>query len=126
MKTKFQYTGIRVKNLDESIKFYTELLGMKLLSRKRVEENKGELATLSTDNGDFYLELNHYDRDSQFYSEYIVGEALDHLAFRVSNLAEAINEAKKQGNNLLAEIKTRKSRWVYIQDPNGIWIEFLE
>ncbi|MEM0075012.1 MAG: VOC family protein [Conexivisphaerales archaeon] len=59
MKTKFQYTGIRVKNLDESIKFYTELLGMKLLSRKRVEENKGELATLSTDNGDFYKDLEN-------------------------------------------------------------------
>jgi len=126
METKFIYTGIRVKNMDESINFYTKILNMKLLKRYRIEKNKGEVAYLCTDDCNFYLELNYYDKESPFYTEYILGEALDHLAFKVKNLDETIKELRNKGISILTEIKVENERWIYIQDPNGIWIELYE
>jgi len=60
VKAKFDYTGIRVRNLDVSIKFYTEKLGMQLLGRQRIKETNGEIADLKSPVGDQKLELNWY------------------------------------------------------------------
>ncbi|MEM0117403.1 MAG: VOC family protein [Conexivisphaerales archaeon] len=125
MRAKFAYTGIRVSSMDESISFYTDVMGMKLVRRFKIGETKGEIATLSSEE-DEILELNWYDRESQFYSDYVVGEALDHLAFRVDSLEAAVNEAESKGYPVKAEIRAGNSRWCYIQDPNGIWIELFE
>jgi catechol 2,3-dioxygenase-like lactoylglutathione lyase family enzyme len=46
MKAKFFYTGIRVKDLDVSVKFYTTLLGMKVRSRNTVDVSKGTVVEL--------------------------------------------------------------------------------
>src|SRR5437660_8903602 len=83
VKTEFIYVGIRVKDLEESIKFYTKVLGMKLTGRQRIEETKGDVAGLQSGKSEFVLELNHYDDDSPYNTKYIVGEGLDHLAFKV-------------------------------------------
>jgi methylmalonyl-CoA/ethylmalonyl-CoA epimerase len=99
MKAKFVYTGIRVKDLDESIKFYTEILSMKLTHRAKIKETKGEIAVLEDDDGKM-LELNYYDKESPFYVDYEVGEALDHLAFKVDNLDKTIEELNKRGIKL--------------------------
>ncbi|MEM3638194.1 MAG: VOC family protein [Conexivisphaerales archaeon] len=125
MRAKFAYTGIRVSSMDESISFYTDVMGMKLVRRFKIGETKGEIATLSSEE-DEILELNWYDRESQFYSDYVAGEALDHLAFRVDSLEAAVNEAESKGYPVKAEIRAGNSRWCYIQDPNGIWIELFE
>ena len=123
MKTKFKYTGIRVKDLDASIAFYTNLLGMKVLGRDRFEATKGTVADLVSEEGGFVLELNHYEKGSPYATNYAVGEGLDHLAFKVEDLDKALAEAKKAGHPVVLDIKTGTSRWAYIEDPNGIWIE---
>lgn len=74
MKTKFRYTGIRVKDLDASVAFYTKVLGMKDLERSTVDETKGRSAMLATEDGGFILELNYYEKGSRFATEYAVGE----------------------------------------------------
>jgi lactoylglutathione lyase len=126
MKAKFTYVGIRVNNLQESIDFYTKLLGMKLLAEpSSVKETKGKCATLQSKGSDLILELNYYSKDSRYSTKYMVGEGLDHLAFTVGNLDEALKEARKAGYPTIEDIKTKSSRWAYIQDPNGIWIELL-
>jgi len=125
MKTKFIYVGIRVKDLDESIKFYTEVLGMMLTSRQRIEETKGDVAGLRSGRDQFALELNHYDDDSPYNVKYAVGEGLDHLAFKVDDIDDAVREAKRAGYTLTHEVRTKRSRWVFIKDPNGIWIELV-
>ena len=125
MKTKFLYTGIRVKDLDGSIEFYTKLLGMKVKGRSKIAVAKGEVASLVSEDGGFELELNHYDRSSKHNTRYTVGEGLDHLAFKAEDLEKLIAEAKKMGYPVVAEMKTDSSRWVYIRDPNGIWIELF-
>ena len=56
MKTEFIYVGIRVKDLEESIKFYTKVLGMKLMERQRIEETKGDVAGLQSGEMKFALE----------------------------------------------------------------------
>ena len=123
MKTKFRYVGIRVKDLGASIAFYTKVLGMNLRERDKIDATKGEAAFLATEDGGFVLELNYYEKGSRFATAYTAGEGLDHLAFQVEDLDNALAEAKKAGYPVVSSIKTVTSRWAYIEDPNGIWIE---
>ncbi len=125
MKSKFTYVGIRVKDLDQSIGFYTQLLGMRVKGRSRIEKAKGEVVSLESEGGGFELELNYYEKDSPYYTDYTVGEALDHLAFGVEDLTRALDEARASGYRVISEMKSNESRWAYVEDPNGIWIELF-
>lgn len=125
MKCKFTYVGIRVTDLQKSIDFYTRLLGMKVTGRSKIERTQGEVVSLESEQGGFSLELNYYERGSPFFSEYVVGEALDHLAFNVEDLTKALEEARANGYKVISEMKTDKSRWAYVEDPSGIWIELF-
>ena len=58
MKSKFTYVGIRMTNVQKSIDFYTKLLGMKVVSRGKNEQTKGEFVALASQEGGFILELN--------------------------------------------------------------------
>ncbi|HUO42590.1 MAG TPA: VOC family protein [Methylomirabilota bacterium] len=122
MVSKFTYVGIRVKDLEKSIDFYTKLFGMTVKGRSRIEQTKGETVALEIDGG-FTLELNYYDKNSPYFTEYTVGEGLDHLAFGVDNLNTTLENARKSGYRIISEMKANESRWAYIEDPNGIWIE---
>jgi lactoylglutathione lyase len=123
---KFLYVGMRVKSLEESIKFYTNVFGMRLSDRTKIEQTKGEVANLVSEDGGFPLELNYYQDDSPYATEYTVGEGLDHLAFLVEDIDEAIARAKKFGSREVLEVRTEKSRWAYVEDPNGIWVELCK
>jgi len=125
MKTKFTYVGIRVTNLEKSIDFYAKMLGMKVVGRGKVEQTKGETVGLESEKGGFNLELNYYEKNSPYNTKYIAGEGLDHLAFKVDNLDNALKEAKTAGYRTVLEIKSDGSRWAYIEDPDGIWIELF-
>ena len=131
MSFRFIYTGIRVKNMDESIRFYTQVLGMRIAEkRQRTEPTKGEVVTLKSQNSDQLLELNYYEEESPFYAPYLNGEDLDHLAFDVENLEESVSDLKRKGvevavepNRIGAEAGWREA---FVKDPNGIWIELLQ
>ena len=127
MKTTFFYVGIRVKDLQQSIDFYVNVLGMTLKARHRIRETQGEIAILESGDDGFNLELNYYAQASPYNVPYVVGEGLDHLAFKVENLAEAMKEAERLGFPCILDITTTgpssEIRWAYIEDPNGIWIE---
>lgn len=126
MEAKFTYVGIRVKDMDTSVGFYTRVLDMKEVGRSRIEQTKGDVASLQSADGSFTLELNHYDADSPYSTKYVVGEGLDHLAFGVSSLDEALRHAKEAGHPVVHQVRTGKSRWAYVEDPNGIWVELFE
>ncbi len=117
--------------MDESIKFYTEVLGMEIAEkRQRTEPTKGEVVTLKSPNSNQLLELNFYESDSPFYAPYRNGEDLDHLAFTVENLEGAISGLRKKGIEIVVEPYQIGASvgWkeAFIKDPNGIWIEFLQ
>ena len=125
VKSKFTYVGIRVKDLDKSINFYTSLLGMKVKDRSKVAQTKGETVALEGEDNGFTLELNYYEKDSPYYAEYTAGEALDHLAFSVDDLNKALEAARTSGYRVISEHKSNGSRWAYVEDPNGLWIELF-
>lgn len=125
MKSHFTYVGIRVTDLQRSIDFYTKILGMTVSGRGKVEVTKGETVGLQSEKDGFLLELNYYERSSPYNTKYSVGEGLDHLAFKVDDLDKALEEARKAGHPTILEMKADGSRWVYIEDPDGIWIELF-
>ena len=125
MKTKFTYTGIRVKDLNQSVQFYTKVLGMREEGRSEIETSGGEVVSLTSHDGGPVLELNYYEKGSKYDTEYVVGEGVDHLAFQVDDLDKALAEARAAGYPVALEMKTPNSRWAYIRDPNGIFIELF-
>ena len=126
MKAKFIYTGIRVKDLEASVRFYTTLLGMKERSRNTNAPGKGIVVELVNEEGGNTLELNYYEKGSRFDTKYEVGEGLDHLAFVVKDLDAALGEAEKAGHRTVLKMQEPGSRYAYIEDPNGIWIELCQ
>ena len=93
-----------------------------MVSRTKVQETKGEFAVVKCDNSDHYLELNHYENQ-----EYHPGDELDHIAFEVDDLSATLSELTKKG--IVPVSYTRESehsRWTYITDPSGIWIEIYQ
>jgi lactoylglutathione lyase len=125
MKTKLVYVGIRVTDLHRSIDFYTEILGMNVKGRGKIDQTKGETVGLESEKDGFVLELNYYEKESPFNTKYVVGEGLDHIAFKVDNLDRALEKAKKAGHRTILEMKADGSRWAYVEDPDGIWIELF-
>jgi lactoylglutathione lyase len=125
MKTKFTYVGIRVTNIKKSIQFYTKILGLTVTGRGKIEQTKGETVGLESEKGGFVLELNHYEKDSPYNTKYVVGEGLDHLAFKVDDLDKALEEARLAGYPTILKMEANGGRWAYIEDPDGIWIELF-
>ena len=125
MKSKFMYVGIRVTDLERSVDFYTNILGMKVSGRSKIEQTKGETVGLQTEKDGFTLELNYYGKDSPYNTKYVVGEGLDHLAFKVDDLGKALEEAKKAGHRTILQMKADGGCWAYIEDPDGNWIELF-
>jgi lactoylglutathione lyase len=122
MKSQFVYSGIRVANMERSLEFYTKLLGMKLISRTKIPETKGEIANLKSKGSDQTLELNHYE--SQPYNH---GDELDHLAFKVDDLEEMLRFLESKGVKRIYDIvRGKEARWTYVADPDGIWIELFD
>jgi catechol 2,3-dioxygenase-like lactoylglutathione lyase family enzyme len=126
VKPKFTYVGIRVKDMDESIGFYSKLFGMKVAGRSKLEVTHGEVATLVSEKKGFPLELNWYEKKSLYDKRYTVGEGLDHLCFQVESIDETLAKAKKMGFRSPKQIRTKTSRWAYVEDPSGIWVEVFQ
>jgi len=128
---RFIYTGIRVKDMEESVRFYTEVLGMVIVEPlQKTPPTKGSVVTLKSPNSEQLLELNHYQEGSPYSSPYVNGEDLDHIAFDVEDLEAAIRDLKRQGVEVVVEPYQigYEIGWneAYVKDPNGIWIELLQ
>lgn len=127
---RFVYTGIRVQDMDESLRFYTKVLGMVVVERRQVTEpTSGEVVGLRSPGSDQLLELNWYREGTQFGPPYANGEELDHLAFDVDDLNATLRELEAKGVKVLVrpgEIGPSLGwREAFVLDPNGIWIELL-
>lgn len=121
----FDYTGIRVRDMERSLRFYRDLLGMKVLFRMRIAKQHGEVALLKSARGHQRLELNWYRPGSRYAIRYARGEGLDHLAFRTADLAKVMAEFRRKGVRIVDRYKgPRGGAWFYIEDPDGNWVEF--
>jgi 4-hydroxyphenylpyruvate dioxygenase-like putative hemolysin len=107
-------------------------MGMKLLDRSKILTTKGEVASLQSPDSAQVLELNYYEKDSEFASQYDVGEGLDHLAFKVNDVCEVLEDLRSRGVEIACEpfVETGEDgssgTLGYVKDPNGIWIELFQ
>lgn len=125
MRARFRYTGIRVRDLERSLAFYTNVFGMKIIGRGTMPHG-GQYVHLRTPGSQQRLELNWYPPGSRFYSPYRGGEELDHLAFVVDDVRAAFRELVRRGVAVAVDPAHSKGTEVYVKDPDGIWIELLE
>lgn len=100
---KVDHIGIAVKSIEETLPYYTETLGLKLLHIEEVPTEKVRVAFI--DSGNVNLELlQPLDETSTIHS-FIEkkGEGIHHIAFGVSNIQERLNELKEKGVRLIQE-----------------------
>ncbi|MBY0370788.1 lactoylglutathione lyase [bacterium] len=123
---KFLHTMVRVGNLERSLRFYTEVLGLKLHRRTDYPDGKFTLAFLG-DGGDTepYLELTHnWETPS-----YELGGAYGHMAFGVSDIYAACEKIAMAGTKITrppGPMKHGKTVIAFVEDPDGYKIELIE
>ena len=118
---KFLHTMVRVKDLDQSIEFFTDILGLIETRRKEYEEGRFTLVYLATAEGEPEVELT-YNWDQA--EEYSVGRNFGHLAFSVENIYDLCQRLMDRGVKILRP--PRDGRMAFIRTPDQISIEFLQ
>jgi lactoylglutathione lyase len=121
------HTMLRVGDLEKSIDFYTNVLGMKLLRRKDYPDGKFTLAFLGYDTEDktAVLELTY----NWGVEGYELGTAYGHIAVEVDDAYKACEAVKAQGGKVTREagpMKHGSSVIAFVQDPDGYKIEFIQ
>jgi lactoylglutathione lyase len=122
---KFLHTSITVRRLDESLRFYTEVLGLVADGRRAIPENHAEIAFVRDPESGARVELTHWDDKETFE----VGEQLDHLAFEVRDLDAFLARARDAGVRVAREpyrLSGGSGRLAFVLDPNDVWIELIE
>src|SRR2546425_11293488 len=120
----FRYTGIRVRELDRSIAFYTEVLGMRVTWRMRIRETGGAIAVLKSPRGSQRLELNWYPPRGR-YRAYRQGDELDHLAFTVPDVDVFLREHRGDFRVVMKAFDEGTDRLGHLEGPQGAWVELL-
>ncbi len=121
------HTMLRVGDLNSSIAFYTEVLGMKLLRRNDYPEGKFTLAFLGYQNevDGAVLELTY----NWGVESYELGNAYGHIAIEVDDAYKACERVKQRGGKVIREAGTRQGSTTvlaFIEDPDGYQIEFIQ
>src|SRR5256885_16380838 len=93
---KLLYAGIRVRDLETSIRFYRTVMGMRD-SRRGTMRHGGVWVELQSPGSPQRLELKWYPPGSRFHTPYRRGEGLDHLAVRVTDADRAFPEITAEG-----------------------------
>lgn len=124
MEYKMLHTCIRVADLDKSLKFYTEAIGLKETRRKDFPDDKCTLVFLSDGSNTYELELTYnYDQEKP----YEIGNGFGHIAVSVENLEESRERHEKMGYKVteLMALGGGKPRFYFITDPDGYDVEIL-
>ena len=132
MKIKhIDHIGIAVKSIDQAKKFYTEILGLKIEGIENVADQKVNVAFLPITDSELELvESTHPDGPVAKYIE-ARGEGIQHIAFRVEDIEEALAELKEKGVRLIDE-KPRKGAggskiaFIHPKETNGVLVEICE
>ncbi len=121
------HTMLRVGDLDRAVKFYTEVLGMRLLRTTDRPEQKYALAFVGYDDEarTAVLELTYnYGVD-----RYEMGTAYGHVAIAVADAYKACEEVRKRGGTVTREagpVKGGTTVIAFVQDPDGYKIELIQ
>lgn len=128
---KILHTMLRVGDLDRSIQFYQDVLGLKLVSRRDYPEGRFTLAFLGAEDRvdgvqlGAELELTH-NWDTQRYE---LGNAYGHVALEVADACQACDMVKARGGKVVREagpMKHGTTVIAFVEDPDGYKIEFIQ
>ncbi len=122
-EARFFYSGIRVRQLARSLDFY-RALGFRVF-RRGVMEHGGKWVHLKFPGSHHRLELNYYPKGTPFYEPFRKGSEFDHFGFYFTDLARWVARAKRAGGKVVARVPDGRNELVYLEDPNGIWLEFI-
>lgn len=117
---------IRVGNLERSIRFYTEILGMKLIRQKDYPAGKFTNAFIGygDEKDHTAIELTHnWDTDN-----YDLGNGFGHLAVEVDDVYQAAEKIRQQGGKIIREpgpMNAGSTIIAFVEDPDGYAIELL-
>ncbi len=121
------HTMIRVGNLERSIKFYTEVLAMRLLRMEEYTEGKFTLAFVGYDeeSESAVIELTHnWGIDS-----YDLGDGFGHIAIEVDDAYATCEAIKARGGNVVREpgpMQHGKTVIAFVEDPDGYRLELIQ
>lgn len=121
------HTMIRVGDLDRSIKFYTDVMGMRLLRQKDYPGGRFTLAFVGyqEESEGAVIELTHnWDTSS-----YELGDGYGHIAIEVEDAYKMCEEVKQRGGNVTREagpMKHSTTVIAFIEDPDGYKIELIQ
>jgi lactoylglutathione lyase len=118
---------IRVGDLDRSIGFYTNVLGMQLLRRNDYPDGRFTLAFVGygAESGHAVIELTH-NWDTQSYA---LGDGFGHIALEVDDAYAACDEIKRRGGRVVREagpMKHGTTVIAFVEDPDGYKIELIQ
>ncbi|HIQ39797.1 MAG TPA: lactoylglutathione lyase [Sulfurivirga caldicuralii] len=123
---RFLHTMIRVGDLERSIDFYTNVLGMKLLRRKDYPDGKFTLAFLGygPESETCVLELTY----NWGVDHYDLGNGFGHIAIEVDDVYQAVEEIRARGGKIIREagpMNAGTTIIAFVEDPDGYQIELL-
>ncbi|MEO5954909.1 MAG: VOC family protein [Nitrospiraceae bacterium] len=121
--TKLLHTRMRVSDLDQTIQFYTTILGLDVIERK-TSPRGSQLAFLKVPNSDELIELTSFPPSGPVR----VQEDLVHLAFQVENMDDTITALTARGVTITdgPTHTSSGSRFIFIDAPDGYEIELIE
>jgi lactoylglutathione lyase len=120
------HTMLRVGDLDRSIQFYTDVLGMKLLRQKEYPSGEFTLAFLGygEESDNTVLELTYnWDTD-----KYDLGNGYGHMALEVDDVYRATEEIRNRGGKIIREagpMNAGSTIIAFVEDPDGYQIELI-
>ncbi len=131
MIKEIDHIGIAVRNLEEAMTVYTDILGLECEGTEKIDEQKIIVATILV--GGIKVELLQPTHPDGPIGKFIKkrGEGIHHIAFRVDNIDKMLDELKKQGARLTDE-KPRigaggaRIAFIHPKDMKGVLIELVE
>ncbi len=124
---KLEYVGLRVRDLERSVRFYSGLFGLREVKRGDFrDQGAGVWVGLRDPTSGVLLELNWYPPGSRYGTRYLPGEGLDHVGFSVPKpqLPRVYRRIVARGARPTGIDPKKTGGWqAYVLDPDGNWVE---
>ena len=124
----FLHTSIRTSDMDRTVAFYTEVLGMELVRQKAIPERKLEISFLECKSGP-QIEVIRYAGQAAFQVPPYEERVFDHLAFAIDDLDAVLMMCEEKEGEVVERpfhLPGSSSTYAFIQDPDGVTIELIQ
>ena len=130
MIKKIDHIGIAVKSVDDALKIYKDVIGLKFVKIEEVPEEKVKIAMLKV--GETYVELLEPLSEDSALAKFLErrGEGIHHIAFAVDDINKAMEEVKANGVDFIyekpRELHDRKINFIHPKFGHGVLLELVE